>query len=71
MRKVFDVPFLQIAAGQDQSLWILVRKLPQQHAVSDAKDRGAGTDSEGDCDHDCDREYGTLAQRAKRVGEIV
>ena len=65
--KIFDIPFLQVAAGQDQALRIFVRKLPQQHAVSDTKDRGAGADSERDGDHDCDREYGTLAQRAKRV----
>src|SRR6185369_16588830 len=36
-RKVFDIPSLQIVAGEDQALWILVRKLPQQHAIRDAE----------------------------------
>src|SRR4030095_881229 len=65
--KVFDIPFLQISARQDQALWIAVRQLRHQHAVSDTKDRRAGADSESDGDHDCDREYGTLAQRPKGV----
>ena len=70
-RKVFDVSFLQVAAGEDQSVWIFVRKLSQQHAVSDTKDGRAGADSQGDGDDRCDCKYGTLAQRAKRVGEVV
>ena len=70
-RKIFDVASLQVAANQHQALWILVRKFPQQHAISDTKDGRAGTDSQGDGDHDCDCEYWTFAQRAQRVGEIV
>jgi hypothetical protein len=41
--------------------------LPQQHAVSDTKDGGAGADTQSDGDHDCDCEYGTLAERPERV----
>ncbi len=70
-RKVFDIPFLQIAAGEDQTLRILVRKFPQQHAISDAENSGAGANRQGNGHHYCDCEYRTLAQRAKRVGEVV
>ncbi len=70
-RKIFDIPSPHVAAGQDQAVWVLVWKLPQQHTVSDTKDSGAGADSKCDGDDRCDGKYGTFAQRAKRVGEIV
>src|SRR6185503_21291778 len=56
-RKVFDIPSLEIVAGQDQPLRILVGKLPQQHAIGDAENRGASANSEGDGHYDCDGEY--------------
>src|SRR6185436_12385919 len=69
-RKVFHVSRLQVVAGKDQAIRILVRKLPQQDAVGDAEDRRARADGQGDRDDNGDGENRALAQRAKRVEEV-
>src|SRR6185369_1795868 len=69
--KIFDIPFLQIVRGEYQPLRILVRKFPEQHTIRDAEDRGAGANRQGDSYHYCDCKYRTLAQRAKRVGDVI
>src|ERR1041385_262235 len=70
-RKVLHVPFLQIAANQDQPLGISVRKFPQQHAVRDAEDGSACADRKGDGHYDGDSKDGALSQRAECVEEII
>jgi len=60
-RKIFDVSFLQVAASEHEAIWILVRQLSQEHAISDTKDGGARSDRKRNRNNRGDSKDGTLA----------
>src|SRR5216684_3809096 len=46
-RKVADVTVAEVAAGDDESVGVLIRKRPQEHGICNTEDRRARADTQG------------------------